>query len=74
MSAINACMSKTRVWLTVAEEIKRAFESQASAMGMTSGELLTKIVQEDYPDTLAHILKLMQIHVSGSPKRKTKES
>ena len=66
-------MSKARVWITVEEKIKRAFESQASAMGMTPGELLTKIVTEDYPDTLKMIESLMKIHTehgSGSTKRR----
>ena len=68
---MTAIMSKSRVWITVDEEIKRAFEAQASSMGMTSGELLTKIVNEEYPETLAHVRKLMQIH-SPSAKRKDK--
>lgn len=70
---MNDTMSKSRVWITVDEKIKRAFESQASAMGMTPGELLTKIVTEDYPDTLKMIESLMKIHQDVSPKRRVRD-
>lgn len=71
---MNYTMSKSRVWITVEEKIKRAFESQASAMGMTSGELLTKIVTEEYADTLKMIEGLMKIHQDDAPtKRRSRD-
>jgi hypothetical protein len=56
MSAImKERKSVNRMWLTVSDRHRRAFEMEAAARGMTPGELLQYVVETYLPGALEYI-------------------
>ena len=61
---------KARIAYTVEERYRRAFESHAATVGLTTTELFHKIVEEHCQDALDRVDKAMAVEESVRPVRK----
>ncbi len=66
-------MSKTRITYTVEERYRRAFESHAATVGLTTTEFFHKLVEENCSDALERVDKAMLVEESmKQPDRRKK--
>jgi hypothetical protein len=70
MSTDKGKSTQPRMWLTISEKHRRAFETEAAARGVTPGKLLEEMVETYLPNALEYIKNLDRDDDTNTKRRK----